>query len=175
MGPHFFEYTAGELAVSENREPVRVARNSRIKRRLNRVLARIPGVESTHTRYASPRSRGCRSVDFGSTITRSAPARSLSRSSSATPPQARSDGTSRLRRGYFAYHERNEVDDSVLTSYAPRVHERLALCRSSGDEEKVSRRRDRRSDRTRFQSCTCCVRRRSRQARTSGQSSSVTL
>jgi hypothetical protein len=45
MGPHFFRYTAGDLAVTENQEPVGAVRNSPVKRRLNRVLARIPGVE----------------------------------------------------------------------------------------------------------------------------------
>ena len=40
------------------------------------------------------------------------------------------DGTSRLQRGYFAYHDRNEVDDPILASYVPRVCERIAARRS---------------------------------------------
>lgn len=40
------------------------------------------------------------------------------------------DGTSRLQRGYFAYHDRNDVDDPILVSYAPQVRERMERRRS---------------------------------------------
>jgi hypothetical protein len=129
-GPHFFEYTSGELAVTENREPVRTARNNRIKRSLNHVLVRIPGIEvdpyaireSSLKRVSVDHLR----INHYAVRSRQEFAEKLDRHSST---DTRSDGTSRLRRGYFAYHDRNDVHDPILTSYGPRVRERLALRR----------------------------------------------
>ena len=132
MGPHFFEYSSGELAVTENQEPVTAVRNSQAKRRLNRVLARAPGMnvdpyairESSAQRVSVGRLRinhyAVRSrQEFAEKLTRHAAGDSIA------------DGTSRLQRGYFAYHDRNEVTDPILVSYAPRVRERMAQRRSA--------------------------------------------
>jgi Glycosyltransferase family 92 len=126
MGPHFFEYSSGELAVTENEEPVTSVRNSSPKRWLNRVLARVPGVrvdpyairQSSVSRVSVSRLR----INHYAVRSRQEFAEKLARHSAAGSGP---DGTSRLQRGYFAYHDRNEVDDPTLMSYAPRVRERL--------------------------------------------------
>jgi glycosyltransferase involved in cell wall biosynthesis len=132
MGPHFFEYRDGELAVTENQEPVTSVRNSRHKRRLNRMLARVPGAhvdpyairESSVRRVSVSRLR----INHYAVRSRQEFADKVARHSDAN---SAANGTSRLRRGYFGYHDRNEVEDPILVAYAPRVHERLARRRST--------------------------------------------
>jgi len=127
MGPHFFEYSSGELAVTENREPATAVRTSRAKRRLNRVLARVPDVhvdpfairESSIRRVSVSRLR----INHYAVRSRQEFTEKLARHAADDPA---ADGTSRMRRGYFAYHDRNEADDPILISYAPRVRERMA-------------------------------------------------
>ncbi len=131
-GPHFFEYSSGELAVTENQEPVTPVRNSRAKRRLNRVLARVPGVhvdpyavrESSIGRVSVSRLR----INHYAVRSRQEFTEKLARHAAG---DSAADGTSRLQRGYFAYHDRNEVDDPILMSYAPHVRERMAQRRSA--------------------------------------------
>ena len=131
-GPHFFEYSSGELAVTENHEPVTSVRNSRLKRRLNRVLARVPGtnVDPYAVRVSSVRRVSVSRLRINHYAVRSHQefAEKLTRHAAE---DSAADGTSRLQRGYFGYHDRNEVNDPILVSYAPRVYERLALRRST--------------------------------------------
>ncbi len=130
IGPHFFQYNQDELAVTENGEPVSAVTNSSARRRLNRVLARFPGVhvdpyairESSVRRVSVSRLR----INHYAVRSRQEFAEKLSRHAAGDPA---ADGTSRLQRGYFAYHDRNEVEDSILVRHATRVHERLALRR----------------------------------------------
>ena len=128
LGPHFFEHNPGELAVTENREPITTARNSSARRRLRRVLARVPGVhvDPYAIRESSVRrvSVRCLRINHYAVRSRQEFADKLSRHAAEDPA---ADGTSRLQRGYFAYHDRNEIDDPILVSHATRVHERLAL------------------------------------------------
>ncbi len=127
MGPHFFEYSSGELSVTENQEPVTPVRNSRAKRRLNRGLARVPGVhvdpyairESSAGRVSVSRLR----INHYAVRSRQEFAEKLARHTAAGSGPG---GTSRLQRGYFAYHDRNEVNDPILISYAPQVRKQLA-------------------------------------------------
>jgi hypothetical protein len=127
VGPHFFEYGAGELAVTENEEPVTPVRNSRPKRRLNRVLAGAPGMnvdpyavrESSVGRVSVSRLR----INHYAVRSRQEFAEKLARHAA---DDSTADGTSRLQRGYFAYHDRNEVDDPILMSYAPQVRDQMA-------------------------------------------------
>ncbi len=131
MGPHFFEYSSGELAVTENQEPVTVVRNNRAKRRLNRVLARVPGVhvdpyairESSVQRVSVSRLR----INHYAVRSRQEFAEKRARHAASDPA---ADGTSRLQRGYFAYHDRNEVHDPILVPLAPQVRELMATRRS---------------------------------------------
>jgi hypothetical protein len=127
MGPHFFEYSSGELAVTENEEPVTPIQNSRRKRRLNRVLARTPG---TNVDPYALRESSVRRVSVSRLGINHYPARSRQESADKVARHSDADsdpdGTSRLQRGYFAYHDRNEVDDLILMRYAPRVRERMA-------------------------------------------------
>jgi Glycosyltransferase family 92 len=131
MGPHFFEYSSGELAVTENHEPVTSVRTSRHKRRLNRMLARVPGVsvDPYAIRESSVRSVSVNRLRINHYAVRSRRefAEKLTRHSAE---DSAADGTSRLQRGYFAYHDRNEVEDPILAAYAPQVHERVAMQRS---------------------------------------------
>lgn len=125
-GPHFFEYSSGELAVTENQEPVTAVRSSRARRRLNRVLARVPGMnvdpysvrESSVGRVSVKRLR----INHYAVRSRQEFAEKLARHSAA---DSTADGTSRLQRGYFAYHDRNEVNDPILLPYASQVRARL--------------------------------------------------
>ena len=131
MGPHFFEYSAGELAVTENQEPVTLVRNSMPERRLNRVLAGVPAMnvdpyairESSVGRVSVSRLR----INHYAVRSRQEFAEKLARHAAG---DSSADGTPRLQRGYFAYHDRNEVNDPILMSYAPRVRERMARRRS---------------------------------------------
>ncbi len=132
MGPHFFAYGPGERAVTESHEPAVVAEVSGGRRRLRRVLARVPGVEvdpyaireSSIRRVSVARLR----INHYAVRSRQEFAEKLARHGDA--PAGGADGTSRLRRGYFAYHDRNEVSDPILAAYAPRVRERMARQRS---------------------------------------------
>jgi hypothetical protein len=131
MGPHFFAYDSGERAVTENHEPVTVAANSRARRRLNRTLARLPGVqvdpyairESSVRRVSVARLR----INHYAVRSRQEFAEKLTRHAAG---DSGADGSSRLQRGYFGYHDRNQVHDPILLSYAPRVRERVAGRRS---------------------------------------------
>jgi len=131
-GPHFFEYSSDELAVTENQEPVTAVRKSRAKRRLNRALARVPGMnvdpyairESSAGRVSVSRLR----INHYAVRSRQEFADKVARHSA---DNSAADGTSRLQRGYFAYHDRNEVSDPVLARYAPRVRAGLAGPRST--------------------------------------------
>ncbi len=132
IGPHFFEYCAGQLAVTENLEPVTAMRNSQGRRRLNRVLALVPGMnvdpyairESSVGRVSVSRLR----INHYAVRSRQEFAEKLSRHAA---DDSTADGTSRLQRGYFANHDRNEVDDPVLARYAPRVRAELAGLRKA--------------------------------------------
>jgi hypothetical protein len=115
------------LAVTERHEPVVVTEISRAKRRVNRLLAKVPGVqvdpyavrESSIQQVNVSRLR----INHHAVRSRQEFAQKVTRHG---PIDARPDGSSRLQRGYFGYHDRNEVDDPILLSYAPRVRERLA-------------------------------------------------
>lgn len=131
MGPHFFEYGSGERAVTENHEPITVTRNNRARRRLNRTLARVPGVhvdpytirESSIQQVSVARLR----INHYAVRSRQEFAEKLTRHTAAGSSP---DSRSRLQRGYFTYHDRNEVSDPILMSHAPRVGERMAGRRS---------------------------------------------
>jgi hypothetical protein len=125
LGPHFFEYSAGELAVTENHEPITVTINSNRKRRLNRVLARIPGVQVDPyaIRESSIQGVSVKRLRINHYAVRSQQefAEKLTRHAAIDPDP---DGATRLQRGYFKYHDRNDVSDPILARYARQVRAR---------------------------------------------------
>lgn len=119
IGPHFFEYADGALAVTESHEPVRVTERRAWARRVRRSLARLPLVRTDP--YAM-RDSSVKRVSVGRMRLNHYAVRSRQEFERKTARH----GSSRLAPSYFAYHDRNEVHDPVLVRYASRVRARLA-------------------------------------------------
>jgi len=119
IGPHFFEYTGGALAVTENYEQVRVLKHQSWARRLRRGLSRLPLIETDPyaVRHSSSRHISVGRLRFNHYAVRSREefAQKLTRHNS-----------SRIASRYFDYHDRNEVHDPALVPYAAEVRARLA-------------------------------------------------
>ncbi len=119
MGPHFFEYADGALAVTEAHEPVRVIERRAWTRRMRRGLSRMPVVETDP--YAA-RHSSIKRVSVGRLRLNHYAVRSRQEFEQKTVRH----GSSRLAPRYFAYHDRNEVQDRALVPYASQVRARLA-------------------------------------------------
>jgi glycosyltransferase involved in cell wall biosynthesis len=119
IGPHFFEYTDEALAVTEDQEPVRVIEQRAWTRRMRRGLVRLPLIETDP--YAVRRS-SVKRVSVGRVRLNHYAVRSRQEFEQKTTRH----GSSRLAPRYFAYHDRNEVHDPALASYASEVRARLA-------------------------------------------------
>ena len=119
IGPHFFEYTDGALAVTENHEQVRVIERRSWARRLRRGLSRLPLIETDP--YAVRHSSG-RHVSVGRLRLNHYAVRSRQEFAQKL---TRHNG-SRVASRYFDYHDRNEVHDATLVPYAAEVRARLA-------------------------------------------------
>ncbi len=119
IGPHFFAYANGALAVTEDHEPVRVIERRAWARRMRRGLARLPLIETDP--YAMRRS-SVKRVSVGRLRLNHYAVRSRQEFEQKTARH----GSSRLAPRYFAYHDRNEVHDPTLAPYASRVRARLA-------------------------------------------------
>jgi glycosyltransferase involved in cell wall biosynthesis len=119
IGPHFFEYTDEALAVTEDHEPVRVIEQRTWPRRIRRGLVRLPLIETDP--YAIRRS-SVKRVSVGRLRLNHYAVRSRQEFEQKTTRH----GSSRLAPRYFAYHDRNEVNDPALASYAGEVRARLA-------------------------------------------------
>jgi hypothetical protein len=119
IGPHFFEYQDGALAVTEDHEPVRVIERRAWTRRMRRRLVRLPLVETDP--YAMRHSSANR-VSVGRVRLNHYAVRSRQEFEQKTARH----GSSRMAPRYFAYHDRNEVHDPALASYASEVRARLA-------------------------------------------------
>ena len=118
IGPHFFEYAEGALAVREDHKPVRVIECRGWKRRMRRGLARLPLIETDP--YAL-RQSSVKRVSVGRLRLNHYAVRSRQEFEQKT---ARHD-SSRLAPRYFAYHDRNEVHDPALVPYAGQVRAQL--------------------------------------------------
>jgi hypothetical protein len=123
IGPHFFEYTGGAPAVTEDYRPVRVIERRGWARRIRRGLARLPLIETDP--YAV-RDSSVKRVSVGRMRLNHYAVRSRQEFEEKS---ARHRG-SRLAPRYFAYHDRNEVHDAALVRYASRVRARLAALES---------------------------------------------
>jgi hypothetical protein len=119
IGPHFFEYTDGALAVTEDHEPVRVLDRRAWTRRMRRGLARLPLIETDPyaVRHSSVKRVSVERLRLNHYAVRSR--------AEFEQKTARHD-SSRLAPRYFVYHDRNEVHDAALVSYAGDVRARLA-------------------------------------------------
>jgi len=119
LGPHFFEYADGALAVTEDHRPVRVIERRAWARRLRRGLSRLPVIETDPyaVRHSSARhvSVGRLRLNHYAVRSRQEFAQKIARHSA-----------SRLASRYFDYHDRNEVHDPALVPYASEVRARLA-------------------------------------------------
>jgi hypothetical protein len=119
IGPHFFEYADGALAVTEDHEPVRVIETRPWARRLRQGLSRLPLIQTDP--YAV-RHSSIKRVAVGRLRLNHYAVRSQQEFAQKI---ARHD-SSRIASRYFAYHDRNEVHDPALTRYASEVQARLA-------------------------------------------------
>jgi hypothetical protein len=119
IGPHFFEYADGALAVTENHEPVGMIEHRSWTRRMRRDLARLPLIE------ADPYAVRHSSVDRVS-VRRLRLNHYAVRSRQEFEQKTARHGSSRIAPRYFAYHDRNEVHDPALLPYAGEVRARLA-------------------------------------------------
>lgn len=122
IGPHFFDYTDGALAVTEDHEPVRVIEHRAWARRMRRGLLRLPLIETDP--YAV-RHSSVKRVSVGRVRLNHYAVRSQEEFEQKTVRH----GSSRLAPRYFAYHDRNEVHDPALLSRASEVRARLAALR----------------------------------------------
>jgi hypothetical protein len=118
IGPHFFEYADGALAVTEDHEPVRVIERPGWARRVRRGLVRLPLIETDP--YAV-RDSSIKRVSVGRVRLNHYAVRSREEFEQKTARH----GSSRLAPRYFAYHDRNEVHDPALAAYAGKVRARL--------------------------------------------------
>ena len=118
IGPHFFEYADGALAVTEGHEPVRVISVDPWTRRMRRGLSRLPLIETDP--YAIRRS-SVKQVSVGRLRLNHYAVRSRQEFEQKTARH----GSSRLAPRYFAYHDRNEVHDAALVPYAGKVRDQL--------------------------------------------------
>jgi hypothetical protein len=125
IGPHFFEYADGALAVTERHEPVRVIGVHPWARWVRRGLSRLPLVETDP--YAIRRS-SVKRVSVGRLRLNHYAVRSRQEFEEKTARH----GSSRLAPRYFAYHDRNEVHDPALVLYADRVRAQLAAIEARG-------------------------------------------
>ena len=119
IGPHFFEYADGALAVTEGHAPVRVIERRGWARRMRRGLVRLPLIDTDP--YAVRHSSVTR-VSVGRVRLNHYAVRSRQEFEQKTERH----GSSRLAPRYFAYHDRNDVHDPALVSYASEVRARLA-------------------------------------------------
>jgi hypothetical protein len=124
IGPHFFEYTDGALAVTENHEPVCVIERRAWKRRMRRGLARLPLIETDP--YAV-RHSSIKRVSVERLRLNHYAVRSRLEFEQKTARHA----SSRLAPRYFAYHNRNEVHDPALVPYAGKVRAQLTAIEAS--------------------------------------------
>ncbi len=119
IGPHFFEYADGALAVTEDHQPVRVIERPAWTRRMRRSLSRLPLIATDP--YAV-RQSSIKHVSVGRLRLNHYAVRSRREFEQKTTRH----GSARLAPRYFAYHDRNEVHDPALTRYARQVRARLA-------------------------------------------------
>jgi Glycosyltransferase family 92 len=122
IGPHFFEYARGELAATENHEPVRVITSRNTTRRFKRRLERLPVVDVDP--FAIHRSSVGRVSVRRLRINHYA-VKSKQEFTTKIARHAQSDngaGTGpRVACRYFTYHDRNEVRDPILCRHLPRL------------------------------------------------------
>lgn len=126
IGPHFFEYADGALAVTEDHQPVRVVERRAWSRRMRRSLTRLPLIETDP--YAV-RDSSVKRVSVARVRLNHYAVRSRAEFEQKTTRH----GSSRLAPRYFAYHDRNEVHDPALVSYGSEVRARLAALRDDDD------------------------------------------
>jgi hypothetical protein len=119
IGPHFFEYADGALAITEDHEPVSVISVDPWTRRMRRGISRLPLIETDP--YAI-RQSSVKQVSVGRLRLNHYAVRSRQEFEQKTARH----GSSRLAPRYFAYHDRNEVHDPALLSSAGEVRARLA-------------------------------------------------
>jgi hypothetical protein len=109
-GPHFFEYEDGELAVTENHEPVLLVESRALARRLKQRLQRLPLVETDPyaIRHSSVNQVSVRRLRINHYAVKS-----------------RQEFAAKVGSQYFAYHDRNDTHDPILDRYVPRLRHRL--------------------------------------------------
>jgi len=118
IGPHFFAYQDGALAVTERYEPVRVIEPRAWTRRIRRGLAQLPLIETDP--YAV-RHSSVKRVSVGRVRLNHYAVRSRQEFEQKT----RRHDSSRLAPYYLAYHDRNDVHDPTLVPYASEIRARL--------------------------------------------------
>lgn len=121
INAHHFAYREDALAVTERREPIRLTRKPRFKKRL-RPLYRLLGRAARYfdpyaVRDISNRSISCELLRINHYPVKSR--QEFLHKAQFKKEKKRYDGLD-----YFAYHDRNEVFDPILWRYLPALAER---------------------------------------------------
>jgi glycosyl transferase family 92 len=127
---HHFEYRDGALAVTERKEPVRVTARPRFKKRLRRLYGLFGRAVTRFDPYASTDIDN-RVVAVERLRINHYPVKSreeFERKARLKKEKKRYD-----RLDYFAYHDRNEVLDPVLSRYLPALEGPLSRSVTLGD------------------------------------------
>lgn len=131
---HLFAVRPGQSLVTEDFRPVRIVRSRRGRNILRHLVSRLPYV--SFEPYALTESSSCRvsveTLRINHYVTRS-------NEEAALKYKDRSTMGVRDRRSYTRYHDRNEVEDPILSSRAKRVREIIARVHAGQGRSLVNR------------------------------------
>jgi hypothetical protein len=122
-GVHFFDYLHGDLAVTENHEPVQITQERRAVRLLKSRASRLPLVDTDP--YAINHS-SVKRVSVNLLRINHYAVKSRVEFEAKLDRWQSDAGAWRVQRDYFEYHDRNDVHDPILHPYAPELRRRLA-------------------------------------------------
>lgn len=125
QSPHLFRVQPGEALVTENLTPVRVVRTKNGRRRLRHLAALLPFLPFDPYSVMRPTFErvSVRNLRINHYATRSQEERELKY-------KDRSRMDERDRNSHWRYHDRNEVEDSILVRKAEAVREIIRAIRS---------------------------------------------
>lgn len=125
-GSHLFKVEPPHTLVTEDFKPVRPIRSFKWPRPLRHIAAQIPYLpfDPYSTKGPSPKQVSVSELRINHYVTRS-------EAEAALKYKDRASMSRRDRRSHARYHDRNEVEDSILAPRAARVREIIAEVRSN--------------------------------------------
>lgn len=127
VGPHFFEYLEGRLAVTENYEPVNIIKSrestQKLKLFLTRFIPKIP-LDPYSVNHSSVQRVSVSKLRINHYIVKSKEEylKKIKRYESPTNEHTTSNI---YQTNHFVYHDRNEVRDIVLFRYLSELKEAI--------------------------------------------------